>query len=372
MNNKLHGIDQSDVTGAFWGNPSFDDRGISNVVSIPSEVYGGLKHGVISEAAFKEGQAPLLKAGKAWLQKDRASTTDEFASSTNYSTTSGNLPIFPLYVQPGIVDYTIKDHPMISMIQKRTVKGKFVEFNYRSAKPTAAFKYERAGMTESDDTLSRHVVQVKSAYAVGKITGFSEAVWNSTGTDILQEEINTQREALLDLVEQAIISGAAATYAYEFSGFDNLIKSNYIDKSSTAVDLDDIRTIIRYAKQRSMTSVSGTGHPNILVTNYATFDDVKALIMPWQRWNDTTLMNWGIENIKIDSLPMIVDPFASITANAKRIYALDLNSWELAVLQDITYKELPADGDFRKFMLKWYVCLNCKDEASNAMIYGIA
>lgn len=358
--------------GANWGNPEFDASMIRFPQEIDSLYYGGLVDGVISQEALNKGKEPIIKAGKAWMRKDRGTTTDEFASGTTYSSTSGNLPIFPLYVEPGITDYTMKDHPMYSMIQKKPVTGKFVEFNYRSAKPTAAFKYERAGMAESDDTIARSTVQVKFAYAVGKITGPAEAIWNSIGTRRMQEEISVQREALLDLIEQAIISGSASSYAYEFSGFDTLISSNYINKSSTAVDIDDIRTGIRYAKQRSMTSVAGTGHPNIMVTNYATFDDVKAQIQPWQRFNDTTLLNWGIENFSIDGIPMIVDPFASITANAKVIYVLDLRSWEVCVLQDITYRELPADGDFTKFMLKWYGCLNCKDEKSNCRIYGIA
>jgi len=337
-------------------------------------VYGGLDGGRIYEQSREVAFEPIAKVGQAFLRKDRVSTTDEFATSTTYSSTSGTIPLFPLYVEPGIYDRTLKDHPMFSMIQRKVVRGKFLEWNYRSAKPTAAFRYERAGQPESDDTLARSTVEVKFAYAVGKIQGPALAIWNASpaGINLLREEIETQREALLDLIEQAIISGDKDTNAYEFDGFDNLITTNTIPKSSTAVGLDDIRTIIRYARQRSSSSVAGTGHPNLLVTNYATFDDVKALIMPWQRYNDTTLMKWGITSIMIDGLPMIIDPFASITTNVKRIYALDMSTWELGMLQDITYRELPADGDFTKFMLKTYLVLNCKDEASNGMIYGIA
>lgn len=343
-----------------------------NLAPIDSIYYGGFKNGQISKEAFEAGKAPLIKAGRAWIQKDRYTASEEVTTGTTYSSTSGNIPMFPLYVEPGILDYTIKAHPMYVMIQKKQVRGKFLEYNYRSAKPTASWKYERAGLAESDDTLDRLTVEIKFAYAVGKITGPAMAVWNSLGYNILQEEINTQREALLDLIEEAIISGDKDTNAYEFDGFDNLISSCYINKSSSAVGLDDIRLGIRYARQRGISAVNGTGNPNLMVTNYATFDAVKALIMPWQRFNDTTLMNWGITSIVIDGIPMIVDPFASITANSKVIYILDMSTWELGVLKDITYRQLPADGDFDKFMLSTYIVLNCKDEASNCRIYGIA
>jgi len=41
------------------------------------------------------------------------------------------------------------------------------------------------------------------------------------------------------------------------------------------------------------------------------------------------------------------------------------------VLQDLTYQELPFDGDGMKFMIKTYMALTVDAEMFNGYVYGI-
>jgi len=338
-------------------------------------IYEGQQIGGIIGGAIPSGRSFLLKDfvnTSALIMKagTRTSTTDEFATSTSYSSTSGSMPIFPVVVQPGITDTVLLEHPFYAMVPKRAVRGKFIDWNKRTARGAASFKYEDPAMEPTTDTLSRASIPIKQAYSIRRITNFDIAA-TAFFINSLSEDINSATEALLDLLEAAMISGDASTNAYEFSGLDVLITTNTEDQSGAELTLDKIAEAKRWAKQGAKSSITGTGRPNLHLTNYVDFDKVKALIRPWLRYNDTNALNWGIESYSIEGTPVVVSPKCSITAGSRRWYVLDMRMWYLGVLQDIMFTELPVDGDAKKFMLKTYCALTCEDETKNAMLYGI-
>ncbi|MFA5406730.1 MAG: hypothetical protein WC307_05225 [Candidatus Nanoarchaeia archaeon] len=336
---------------------SFSDLGIHN-----GQQYAGAIRGDVTKVLKT---SDLIKKAGTML-----STDNEYASSTNFSTTSGNLPNFPIYYIPEMIDYTAKAHPFWAMLPKVAMRGKFVVFDYKSAKGSAAFKYEDPALDESKPTVAKKIFQVKTAYATRAMSNLDIRV-NEGYRNKLNEAMMDATDALLDLLEQALFTGDASTNAYEFSGLDILITTNTEDQSAAELTIPKIREAIRWAKQGAKTSVAGTGMPSLIITNNVDFDKIKELIQPWLRYNDTNILSWGIESYKFDGIPVIANPFANITSGSRRLYVLDMRQWEMATLQDITYAELPQDGDRMKFFLKFYGVLNCKAELFNSMLYGI-
>ena len=331
---------------------------------------GGIKRGAIPQQNKKIAYKDFVNVEAIVKAGTRTTVSDEWASGTNHSATSGNMPIVPLIVQPGIEDTIMLDHPFYAMVQKRAHRSKYVDWNKRTARGAAAFKYEDPSMEPVKDTLSRSVIEIKSAYSVRRITNFDIRA-SEFYINWLNEEVNSATEALLELLEGAMISGDASTNAYEYSGLDVLITTNTETQSTAELTLDKIAELVRWAKQGAKASHSGTGRPNLHLTNTVDYDKVKALIRPWLKYNDTNALNWGIESYSIEGRPVITSPKCSITTGSRRWYVLDMSKWFVAMLQDITYTELPVDGDAKKFMLKTYQALTCLDETKNAMAYGI-
>jgi len=336
---------------------SFGSLGITN-----GQQYAGAVRGDVSNVikAFDL----VKKAGTM------TSTDNEYASSTNFSTTTGNLPNFPIYYLPEMINLVARSHPLWALMPKVAMRGKFVVFDQKTAQGSAAFKYEDPSLAESKPTVGKKIFQVKTAYATRAISNLDIRI-NEGYRNKLNEAMMDANDALLDLLEQAIITGDASTNAYEFTGMDNLIETNTEAQAGAELTIPKIRELIRWASQGAKASVAGTGMPSLMVTNNVDFDKIKELIQPWLRYNDTNIVSFGIDSYKFDSIPVIKCPFANITAGSRRLYVLDMRHWEMDVLQDITYAELPQDGDRFKFFLKFYGLLNCKAERFNAMATGI-
>lgn len=335
----------------------FSEAGIYN-----GQVYAGCKYGNVSKAL---NTAELIKKDGTQL-----STDNEFASGTNFSSTSGNLPSHPIYYMSDVVETVSKEHPMWAMIQKRAMKGKFFVFNQRTARGSASFKYEDPALDPTEDTLTKQTFEVKSCYAIRRISKFNVKVHEGY-RDIVSDNIMSATEALLDLIEQTIFTGDASSNPYEFSGFDNIITTNTENQSGAELTISKVRELIRWSRQGAKTSIVGTGKPSIIVTNYVDYDKLKELLQPHQRFNNTTTLAFGINTYSIDGIPVISDPFANITAGSRRLYVLDMRHWYMEVLQDLTYEELPQDSDSMKFHIKAYLGLNCEAEMFNSMAYGI-
>ena len=338
--------------------------------SMPEEtIYAG----GVTKAQYKynDQRGKLCKAQAAKIQKDRQTGTDEYASGTSYSSTSGNLNVLiPIYVDNQIVDLVRKETPLFEMLQKRAVRGKTYDWNQHSALNSAAFRLEAAPQPVSDDTYVRQVTPLKYAYAIGKVTGVMQAA--SAGyIDMLRQEVMTHTRALIQLLEQTILTGDASTNAEEFSGFNTLISTNTIAVSA-ALDIDNLRLGIRQARQGAQSSVVGGGNPDLIVMDLATHDQFKGLLQSYLRYVAPQVsIAWGIQVIEFEGLPVITSKFANITSGSRRVYILDTSRVFLAVLQDVTFEDLAKVDDSNKFMLKWYGALIISAEAHCAMLTGI-
>lgn len=324
------------------------------------------------------------------------------ALSTTLSTYSaGTLPVLiPVYVDPEIVDLTRRATPLVEMIPRVANYGKTADYNQITAIATAQPLGEDAALSEQNDTYARKSVAIKYLYSVGRVTGpmfaASKQYLASGGyVDALSLEVKNKTIALKRLEEAMILLGDASTdwtepvnsktvsAAYSYNGLYQLISnansnnlggsSSYVtDMAGAAMSISAMRTGIRTCR-------TAGGEPNLIVTDYSTYDAVKGLIQDQLRYVSTMTIAWGITTLSFEGLPVIASRFLSTTAgtgsgvpqNARSMYILDTNVIEMRVLQDVSYEELAKTNDSVKFMLKCYETLVCKAPQFNHVIVDI-
>lgn len=313
------------------------------------------------------------------------------ALSTTLSTYSaGTLPVLiPVYVDPEIIDLTRRATPLVELIPRVTNYGKTADYNQITSIGTAQALGEDASITEQNDSYTRRSVSIKYLYSSGRVTGqmfaASKQYLSSGGyVDSLSLEVKNKTLALKRLEEAMILLGdsqsdwtepvnsTTVTAANSFDGLYNLItnaNSNNLggsasyktDLAGAAISISSIRTGIRTCR-------TAGGEPNLVVTDYATYDAIKGLIQDQLRYVSTSTIAWGITTVSFEGLPIIASRFLSTTAgtgsgvpsNARSLFILDTNVIEMRVLQDVSYEELAKTNDSVKFMLKCYEALVVK------------
>jgi len=327
------------------------------------------------------------------------------ALSTTLSTYSaGTLPVLiPVYVDPEIVDITRRATPLVELIPRVTNYGKTADFNVITTIATAQALAEDAALTEQNDSYYRTSIPVKYLYSVGRVTGpmfaASKQYLSSGGyVDALSLEVKNKTLAMKRLEEAMILLGDGTTDwtepvnsttvsgANSFNGLGPLIlntnttystswytaASHYTDNAGAAISLSTIRTAIRTPRTYG-------GEPNLIVTDYSTYDAIKALIQDQLRYVSTTTIAWGITTVSFEGIPIIASRFLSTTAGTgamvpatgRSLFVLDTNVIEMRVLQDVSYEELAKTNDSVKFMLKCYEVLVVKAPQFNHVIIDI-
>jgi len=324
------------------------------------------------------------------------------ALTTTLSTYSaGTLPVLiPVYVDPEIVDLTRRATPLVELIPRVTNFGKTADYNQITTIASALPKAEDAALTAQDDSYTRRSVSIKYLYSVGRVTGpmfaASKQYLASGGyVDALSLEVKNKTLALKRLEEAMILLGdsqtdwtepvnsTTITAAVSYDGLYNFItdanscslggSSSYLtDNGGAAITIDTMRASIRTCR-------TAGGEPNLIVTDYATYDDVKALIQDQLRYVSTTTIAWGITTVSFEGIPIIASRFLSTTAgtgsgvpaDAKSMFFLDTNVIEMRVLQDVSYEELAKTNDSIKFMLKCYECLVVKAPQFNHVLIDL-
>jgi len=322
------------------------------------------------------------------------------ALTTTLSTyaAAGTLPVLiPVYVDPEIVDLTRRATPLVELIPRVTNYGKTADYNQITAIATAQVLGEDAAVTEQEDSYTRRSVLVKYLYSVGRVTGpmfaASKQYLSAGGyVDALSLEVKNKTLAMKRLEEAMIllgdtnadwtepVNGTTMSSTNSYDGLWRLIGSTVVggstsyrtDNAGAAISISAIRTAIR-------TSRTSGGEPNLLVTDYATYDAVKGLIQDQLRYVSTQTIAWGITTVSFEGLPMIASRFLStdagagsgVPADARSMFILDTNVIEMRVLQDVSYEELAKTNDSIKFMLKCYEVLVCKAPQFNHVIIDI-
>lgn len=299
-----------------------------------------------------------IEAYKA-LRKASITTTTGGAGTAGYA-------LIPVYVDPAVVDRTRYETPVVELIPRRAIKGTTYDYNVITAKGGASWKVEDANLTEDVDTYDRVSVAIKYGYSVGRVTG--PAIAGMAGfNDAMALDMITKAMALKELEEDTIINGDATTYPTEFNGLINSITTNTTNLSNTSVELTDIRA-------EFATTFNAKGRVNLCVTDASTHNYIKGLLMDFQRVVEPAResLPFGIPGaFVLDGVPFIRSQFMPTTTASRRILFLDTRYIFMAVLQDVTYQEIPSTSDSNRYMMKVYEALIVTFEGCMSQIYGI-
>lgn len=345
-------------------------------------VYSSPAYGIDMRPTFETA----LKAGVAKLKAQ--AVTSGGAGTAGYA-------MIPIYVDPKIVDITRKYTPLVEILPRVTNMGVTADYNRITAKGGAFAAAEDAPLAETNTTYARASKSIKYLYAVGRVTGPSQAAQPSymlagflpgagaTGpfsdqgaSNSLQQEVLVKTRELRELEENLLINGNATTSyttspnGTEFDGIVTLMSTtNQLDKSGAAISIDDVMT------QAAVAFAAG-GRPNFGITDGTTYNVLlKALTQKIGYLQATEKVFWGFSTIVVNTIvgqiPIIPSMFMGYATTARKMFLLDLSVIEVRVLQDVTYQEFGVTNDSKKFMLKLYECMIIRAPEFCAQIIGI-
>jgi hypothetical protein len=317
-----------------------------------------------------------------------------FNTETGGAGTAGYAMI-PVFVDPRIVDQTRKRTPLVTLLPRVTNQGMYAAYNVITAKGGAFTAAEDDALSETNTTYDREAKVIKYLYSVGRVTGPSfaatpgynidsitgsnqavgnAAYGNGNAPNAMQLEVLVKTREIKELEENLIVNGNATSSGItgnpDGTEFDGIVQlqstTNKVDKNTSALDLSDIDTALQYAFDNG-------GAPNIAICDSATYTDLLGLLnekIGYMQAQATT--EWGFTAIKLNTMVgqimIIPSMYLTTTSVSKSMYFLDLSVWEIRVLQDLTYEELAKTNDSRKFMLKMYETLICRNTAFNSWI----
>lgn len=293
------------------------------------------------------------------------------AKAPSMNTTSGGTytgyGLMPPFLDPAVVDRTVRQTPLVKLLPRRAVRGRSYVYNIMSAKGGAAFLSDDAVLSEQIDTRSTATVNMKYLYAVGRITG--PAMASAEGfMNLMAEDIRVKTASMNEALEDEIINGNTSTNAFGFNGLIQLITTNTTDNSDTNVTLAQIR-------EDYNTSFEANGTIDLSITDGYTHNYIKGLLMDFQRSIDKPGpdMQFGIpDSFMFDGVLFLRDRYMPTSAAARRIIHLDTRYVFLAVLRDYTFARLAETNDSGKYYIKWYGTLVNSFEEACVMRYGLA
>ena len=311
--------------------------------------------------------------------KSLTTTSNLFATGTNYTSTSGSIPVLvPTVVDSTLYDVTFRSTPLASgLLPRVTNNGLFADYVVRTALSTAKWRAETGALASNESTYTRYAAPIKFCYAVGELSGplmVASKVWQ----EALRYETEGQYRSLKELEENTIINGyptagdygGTYTDANAFTGLIHGISTNTASGSGTAkISLPNLRDGIRTIREAK-------GEPDLIVTDYKTLDDIKSLIQDLLRYPAPTgNISFGIETIVFEGVPIIPDLFMPTTATARELLILTVKKQgniQLRVLQDTTFEELAKTADTYKFMIKEYFTMIIVKQAWCYRYYSLA
>ena len=335
-----------------------------------------------------------IQANKGMFYKELYTTLNTYSA--------GTLPVLiPVYIDPEIVDLTRRATPLVELVPRVTNYGLTANYNQLTTITTAQAIAEDGALNEQNDAYTRRTVAIKTLVSVGRVTEqmieASRPYLSSGGyVDALSLDVRAKTLSLRRLQEAMILLGDATTNwtepvnsttitaAYSYDGLYNLITganasglalggstSYRTDKAAAALGITDIRTAIRTCR-------TAGGEPNLMVCDYATYDEIKTLIQDQLRYISTQNIAWGITTLSFEGIPIIASRFLSTTAGTgamtpytgRSIFVLDTNVIEMRVLRDVTYEELAQTNLSKKFVLSVFETLIVKAPQFNHVLYG--
>lgn len=329
----------------------------------------------------REGLAKAMSEGTGYDMVSKAMNYSSLAAGTTDKT------LVPLSVDPQMIDLTRRKTPLVELVSRMTAYGATAEYNRITARGGAMFQLEGSPQSEIDDTYARVSKAIKILRIAGKVSGFmqaaSKAYLSQQYIDAYNLEVQMKTKSLRYAEEDAIINGynASTRTAYggqttvvgaEYDGMKNLFTST-TNLSGAALKLTDIRTAVRGAATANESTTYGEGDPNLILTDFRTFDNIKAQMVDYQRFINTNFeIAWGLKTMEFEGLPVMKSKFMPVASNARELLVSSMETVQMRVLQDVTFQELPNNDDSRKFMIKVYETLVCVAPEFNWRVYTIA
>ena len=337
----FEGLGMSNAEASFVFERTFGKGGIME----DQTYYPGLKGG------RKGCDESLQKIGKN-LEKAGMITKGPSIGNTTGGTFTG-YGLMPPFVDPSIVDKTVRETPLVRLLPRRAVRGRSYVYNILSAKAGAAFLADDAALADQVDTRSTAAVDMKYLYAVGRVTG--PALASADGfLNLLAEDIRVKSASMNEALENEIINGNTATDANGFQGLIQLLSTNSTSNGGARLTLEQFRTDV------DVTSFEANGVIDLAVTDGQTHAYLKGILQGFQRnvEKPSGMMDFGIPDaFMIDGVLIIKDRYMPTTAGSRRILYLDTRYVFLAVLQDISFNNVAKINDSEKYYLKWYGAL---------------
>jgi len=330
----------------------FGNNGLSNAEAgfLFDQSFG--KAGIVDEQTYYDPIRGIDKrkdVAKAMME-GRVQKAPSMGHTTGGTFTDYGL--LPAFHDPNIVDRTVRETPLVRLLPRRAVRGRSYVYNVLSAKAGAAFLGDDAALADQVDTRSTSTVTMKFLYAVGRVTG--PALASAAGfINLMAEDLRVKVASMNEALENEIVNGSVSTNALGFDGLRTAISTNSTSNSGAAITLAQIRTDLN-------TSFEANGLIDLAVTDGATLNTIKGLLMDFQRnvERPSGNLDFGIpESFMFDGVLFIKDRYMPTTASSREILYLDTRYVFLAVLQDITFEELAKVNDSQKYMLKWYGAL---------------
>jgi len=341
--------------------------------------------GFAMEKAFEDSFAGALFVGddsfggksheyyNVWTKNDKRkmikSALIEKASldtQTGGAGTAGTA-LIPIYVDNQVVDRTIRELPLRSLIPRRAIKGMTYDYIPKTTQGGAVWAFENGAIADQIDTFNRTSVGVKFLYAKGRISGPAIAAMRGF-IDPSQLDLSSKTKAVFEAEEDMIINGDATTNPEEPNGLIKTITTNTTDKSGASVTLAELRAELA-------TTFNANGQVTLAVTDASTHNYIKGLLLDLQRQVTNPSMSalgFGIPDaFEFDGVMFIRDRYMPTTATSRRILLLDMRYLFMAVLQDLTYEEKASENDSYVYTLKEYLTFVNTFEASCSQIYGI-
>lgn len=343
-----------------------------------NQSFGNMQSGTVYQSAdLKADMRPRLN--EAYNDGIKASLKAH--QSTSGGAGTAGYAMIPVFVDSKIIDQTRKYTPLVEIIPRVTNNGITADYNTITAKGGAVAKAEDAALAETNTTYARQSTAIKFLYAIGRVTGISQAAQPSyilagmqpgagatgpfgdqSASSSLQQEVLVKAREMKELEESLIVNGDAGSDANEFSGIVTLMgATNTVDKNTSALELGDLDLAIRYA-------FDDGGRPNLGVCSSGVFADLLGLLnnkVGFLQANQQAF--WGFSTIMyhsmVGSIPIIPSMYLSNVSGSKAIYFLDLQVVEMRVLQDMTFEKLAKTNDSEKFMLKVYEALIIRNTA---------
>ncbi len=276
--------------------------------------------------------------------------------------------LIPVYVDPSIVDRTIRETPLRNIYPRRAIRGQTYDYIPLTAKGGAVWAAENAVIADQIDTYDRVSVNVKFLYAKGRISGPAIAAMRGF-IDPSQLDLAVKTASIMEAEEDAIINGDASTNPEEPNGLIQTITTNTTDLSGGLPTLAQIRA-------EFATSYNANGEITLAVTDATTHNYIKGLLLDIQRQVSNPSMDalgFGIPGaFDFDGVMFIRDKFMPTGSSAKRILFLDMRYNFMAVLLDTTFEQKYNEHDNYPYLLKEYVTPVNTFESAQTQMLGIA